>query len=182
MAKREGESITREFNHYSVYDWTTWLAYGSSIFSQPRPLRVKDEMNPTDSTEHRSGVASSAPAVGLSSSGAGASPGEGPIPKKKYDLRAPIQAAESSPGEKQFFDSLGVLLSNGGVGFFMGSSLAYIAETRKSARTASSSFNREIVSEEALRTPVHTKSSSSQTVNPYQRAMASNMVKPGNDQ
>lgn len=186
MVESEATSTTREFNNYSVYDWTTWLAYGSSPFSQHRSLQsdqMKDETDPIDSREDAGGAtsATATSAVTLPSSAAGTSAGEVPVPKKKkkYDLRAPIQAAESSPEEKQFFDSLGVILSNGGVGFFMGSSLAYIAESRKSAPASSPSLNKEMVSEESLRTPAHIKSSSSHTIDPYQRAMASNMVKPG---
>lgn len=176
MVEGRDLAAAREFNHYSAYDWTTWLVYGSSPFVHQKPDQAKNEEQSTGSMKEDS-IASEPSTVGLALPSPELLTQEAPLSKKKYDLRAPIKAAEASPAEKQFFESLGAVLSISGVGFFMGSSLAYILDPRKSSLITAASFKSETSSAEAHHVPA--KSSSLQTADAYQRAMTSNLVKPG---
>lgn len=122
----------RDFNFYSAYDWTVWTWYGSAPFN-PEPAKNADIAVAIAPAVPSQVQTSNSNNVEVSSTE------ETPTAKK----RSRAQPRESTAQEKQFFESTESVLINSGIGFLLGSNLAYIIETRTThdAGSARSAFH-----------------------------------------
>lgn len=150
-------SNVRKFNPYSIHDWSIWMAYGSipsgSSTTTATVISSKELFQSSATSKASSSISNNtegpqkpSPTVAVSTVALNppskeisaneiintANPDKVNSGSTSTTLKKQprIQPKEPTPAEKRFFESAEVVLMNAGVGFLLGSNLAYLIDTK----------------------------------------------------